>query len=61
MLTYKRTTSLPGYTALKFLPGEGHYLGDELKRTLGIPESRFEAFALPSMINGVRIYPSKKV
>lgn len=61
MLTYKRTTSLPGYTALKFLPGKGNYQGDELKRNPGIPESRFEAFALPSVINGVRIYPSKKV
>lgn len=61
MLTYKRTTSLPGYTALKFLPGEGNYRGDELKRTSGIPESRFAAFALPSLVNGVRVYPSKTV
>jgi hypothetical protein len=50
-----------GHTAVKFLPGEGNYQGDELKRNPGIPESRFEAFALPSVINGVRVYPSKKV
>jgi len=59
MLTYKRTASLPGYTAVKFVPGEGAYAGLELHRTPGIPESRFTAFALPSLVNGVRIYPKK--
>ena len=31
----------------------------ELDRPAGVPESRFEAFRLPSMIGGQRVYPKR--
>jgi len=33
------------------------YDGKELQRTPGIPDSRFKAFALPSLRNGQLFYP----
>jgi hypothetical protein len=35
----------------------GDYDGKELQRNPGITEDRFEAFRLPSLINGKRVYP----
>lgn len=37
----------------------GHYDGAELRRTPGIPDERFAAFDLPSLVNGVRV-PAKR-
>ncbi len=35
----------------------GKYDGKELQRNPGITPDRFVAFQLPSLINGVRVYP----
>ena len=37
------------------------YKCPELQRPPGIPDERFEAFNLPSLMNGVRVYPKRKV
>lgn len=36
------------------------YDGAELKRNPGIPDERFTAFNLPSIVAGQRIYPKRK-
>jgi hypothetical protein len=36
------------------------YDGRELRVNEGIPESRFEAFKLPSIVNGKRYYPKPR-
>jgi hypothetical protein len=38
----------------------GDYDGAELKPNPGIPPERFNAFKLPSLIGGVRVYPRSK-
>lgn len=38
---------------------DGFYDGKELQRNPGIPASRFEAFSLPSLMGGQRIYPRR--
>jgi hypothetical protein len=35
----------------------GKYDGKELQRNPGITEDRFEAYKLPSIVNGKRVYP----
>lgn len=35
----------------------GVYEGKELQKNPGITEDRFEAFRLPSLMNGQRVYP----
>lgn len=35
----------------------GHYQGKELKQAQGIPDSRFDAYRLPSRIGDKLIYP----
>lgn len=37
----------------------GIYDGKELQRNPGIPASRFEAFSLPSLMGGQRVYPRR--
>lgn len=37
------------------------YDGAELRRNGGIPDSRYAAFNLPSLVNGRREYPTRKV
>jgi len=59
MLTYKRPVQVNVNPSVKFIPGEGDYDGVELRRTPGVPDSRFVAFALPSLVNGVRVYPKR--
>jgi hypothetical protein len=36
---------------------KGVYDGKELHRNPGITEERFEAYKLPSIVNGKRVYP----
>jgi hypothetical protein len=37
----------------------GFYDGKELQRNPGIPAARFEAFNLPSLMGGQRVYPRR--
>ena len=39
-------------------PAQDSYDGKELRRTLGIPDSRFRVFELPSRTHGLPIYPN---
>ena len=39
-------------------PAQDSYDGKELQRTLGIPDSRFRVFELPSHAHGLPIYPN---
>lgn len=45
---------------LRRLGGSGTYDGAELRRNPGIPDERFRAFELPSMVNGERV-PAKRI
>ena len=46
-------TSIPLRNSTK----TGDYLGEWLERNPGIPPERFEAYELPSLVNGVRVAP----
>lgn len=51
----------PANVRMPYDRGDAYTCQDELRRPPGVPDARFAAFNLPSLINGERVYPKRSV